>query len=427
MNNKFNFEKMKEMMELEVTSKSLKDNLDNILKAMVDLPSRALKIIVEFKELNNDEFKQVTDCVKKYEGEAEYNIVGTMDIEYQGAEDKNRNGRSEFIYMYTEDFDTPVLLIDSLNKRFIIHTEEIYMNNLDKIKEDITQTSLVGNNVVNCIIDPVKEILGEDHPILKRMNTYYYTEIQGQLNESWNPCEATAEKCIELDLSYSLKIGKKDVDISFDDMACYMSLLSNLDLLSVYQAERGVKQVSDTLRYNLMKLSMTESLPVDSILRDHKLLREVKKRTLKALVSEYIAKNELIEEKGLPSSDDSYSIADFINEYNRIYNLCITSLFLELDIEPNVTGFKSSERVLEIFKICKEMYIDFINKLLSIDINTLTKDGGFASVYHYLRQKASMFKYEAAKSMHSEISELLEQFQSREDSDKIESGEIKLS
>lgn len=420
----FNLERMKEFMELEVTSKSLRENFDDILKAIVDLPSRALKILVKFKELSDEEFKQVIDCIKKYSEDAEYSVVGVINTDYIDTS-LGIKGKSEFIHIYTENFEAPVLLIDSLNKRMVIQIEELYIKDLEEIKKDITQTDLVSDNIVSCIREPIRETLGEDSPLLKKIDTYGDTKIEGQINESWNPSEITAVRCKDLDIYYGMKPNKED--IPFDDMAYYMSILSNLDILSVYQAEKGVKQVTDTLKYNLMKLSFEESLPVSAILRDHKLLRELKYRTIKAMVSEQIYKNELIEEKGLPASEDGYSVAEFINEYNRYYNLCLTTTYFELNIEPNLNGFKNSKRVREIFNMCKEMYIDFIQRLVDIDMHALMKDGGFASVYHYTRQKASLAKAIAARAMHSELSEMLEKLKSNEETNKIESGEIKLS
>ena len=420
----FNLESMKKMMGLEVTSKSLKDNFDDILKAMVDLPSRGLKIIVKFKDLSDEEFKQVIDCIKKYNDDADYTIVGVMDIDYKDMTSGTK-GKSEFIYMYTENYITPVILVDSLNKTLYIQKEELFISDLDEIKKDITQTDLVSENIVTCIKEPVREILGEDHPILKKVERYSNVEIEGQINQSWNPCETTAVRCRDLDLYYGMKPNKEDV--IFDDMTYYMSIFGNLDIISVYQSEKGIRQVADTLKYCLMKLSSDESLPISSVLRDHNLLRELKRRTIKDLISEWISKNKLIEENGLPSSEEGYTIGDFINEYNRHFNLCLTVLYLDLNIEPNVNGFKNSERVLAIFNMCKEMYLDFIKRLYDMDIDVLLKDGGFALLYHYTRQKVSMSKYMVAKSMHADISELLEKMKSAEDSEKIESGEIKLN
>lgn len=420
----FNLESMKKMMGLEVTSKSLRDNFDDILRTMVDLPSRGLKIIVKFKELSDEEFKQVIDCIKKYDSDADYSVVGVMDIDFKDMINGTK-GKSEFVYMYTENYVTPVILVDSLNKSLYIQKEELFISDLDEIKKDITQTDLVSENIVTCIKEPIKEILGEDHPILKKVERYSNVEIEGQINQSWNPCETTSVRCKDLDIYYGMKPNEED--IVSDDMAYYMSILSNLDIISVYQAEKGVKQVADTLRYCLMKLSSDESLPISSILRDHKLLRELKCRTIISLLSETISKNELIEKNGLPSSEDEYTIGDFINVCNRHFNLCLTTLYLDLNIEPNVNGFKNSERVLAIFNMCKEMYLDFIKRLYNMDIDVLLKDGGFASLYHYTRQKVSMTKYMAAKSMHADLSELLEKWKSTEESEKIESGEIKLN
>ena len=422
MNNKFNFGKMKEMMMLEVNTKSLKDHREDIIKTMVDLPTRGLKLVVDFKKLTSEEFNEVIKCIITHESESEYNIVATTETEYIGT-DNEKSGKTKVLFIYTEDFDIPVIVIDSLNKRMLINIEDLYMGNLEEMKNNISKSSVVNNSMVTYIKEPIENILGKDSPILAKVSTFDDINITGKFNDTWNPLSATCIPCEELDKYYELTRNEND---EIDDFSMIISLLSNMDLMSVYQAEKGVKQVLDGTRYNLMKLSIEESLPIDAVLRDHKLLKELKHRTINGLITETIAKNELIERKNLVDLEQSYKIADFVNENNRNFTLALTTLMIEFNVSPNVNGFRQKDRVLELFNSTKNMYIDFIKNLFDIDINVLLKEG-FNVIHHYARHRVSINKYRAAKEVRSELTEMLEQLTSREESDKIENGEIKLS
>ena len=422
MKNKFDFEKMKEMMGLEVTSESLKGNFDDIIKTMIDLPTRGLKLIISFKNLSSKEFDDVIKCVIANEPDSEYSIVATTETEYIG-NSQELSGKTKVLFIFTEDYEIPVIILDSLNKRMIINIDDLYLKDLDDLKEDISKSEYVNNAIVSIIQEPVKEVLGEDNIILEKVKHFKDVDINGKFNDTWNPLAATTIACKELNTYQEL--NEEDVE-KFDDFSMIMSLLSNMDLLSVYQAEKGVKQVSDGVRYNLMKLSIEESLPVDVILRDKKLLVELKRRTINGLLVETIAKNELIENNDLTEDDRSYTIADFINENNRNFTLCLTVIMIEFNISPNLNGLKNKDRITELFESTKRMYIDFINNLFEIDIKTLLKEG-FYTVHHYGRHKINITKYQAAKQMKSELSEMLERLKSSEDSEKIESGEIKLN
>lgn len=422
MNKKFNFEKMKETMVLEVNTKSIKDHREDIIKTMVDLPTRGLKLVVDFKKLTSEEFDEVIKCIITHESESEYNIVATTETEYIGT-DNEKSGKTKVLFIYTEDFDIPVIVIDSLNKRMLINIEDLYMGNLEEMKNNISKSSVVNNSMVTYIEEPIENILGKDSPILAKVSTFDDINITGKFNDTWNPLSATCIPCEELDKYYELTRNEND---EIDDFSMIISLLSNMDLISVYQAEKGVKQVLDGTRYNLMKLSIEESLPIDAVLRDHKLLKELKHRTINGLITETIAKNELIEKKNLVDLEQSYKIADFVNENNRNFTLALTTLMIEFNVSPNVNGFRQKDRVLELFNSTKNMYIDFIKNLFDTDINVLLKEG-FNVIHHYARHRVSINKYQAAKEVRSELTEMLEQLTSREESDKIENGEIKLS
>lgn len=422
MKNKLDFGKMKEMMALEVNSKSLKDNREDIVKTMVELPTRGLKLIVDFKRLTTEEFDEVIKCIITHESESEYNIVATTKTEYIGT-DNEKSGETKVLFIYTADFDVPVVVIDSLNKRLLINIEDLYMRKLKDMKTNISKSSVVNNIMVTFIKEPIENILGEDSPILEKVNTFGDIGITGRFNDTWNPLAATCTPCEELDKYYELTRDKND---EIDDFSMIISMLSSMDLMSVYQAEKGVRQVSDGIRYNLMKLSMEESLPVDVILRDHKLLKELKRRTLNGLISETIAKSQLVERAGLDAIDQSYKISDFVNENNRNFTLCLTALMIEFDVEPNVNGFNQQDRVLELFNSTKRMYLDFINKLLDIDLNDLLKDG-FNTIYHYTRHKVAISKYQAAKEARSELMDMLDRLKSSDEVEDIENGKIKLS
>ena len=422
MKNKLDFGKMKEMMALEVNSKSLKDNREDIINTMVNLSTRGLKLVLGFKRLTSEEFDEVIRCIIEHGDESEYNIVAVTKTDYIGT-DSGKSGETKVLFIYTTDFDIPVVVIDSLNKRMLINVDNLYMGNLEEMKNNISKSEFVKDIMVSVIREPLSEVLGEDNPILEKVNTFGDIDITGRFNDTWNPLSATTTPCGELDEYYELDKYKK---YEIDDFSMIMSLLSSMDLMSVYQAEKGVRQVSDGIRYNLMKLSMEESLPIDAILRDHKLLKELKRRTLNGLISETIAKSQLAEREGLDAIDQSYKISDFVNENNRNFTLCLTALMIEFDVEPNVNGFSQQDRVLELFNSTKRMYLDFIDKLLDIDLNDLLKDG-FNTVYHYTRHKVAISKYQAAKEVRSELMDMLDRLKSDDEVEDIENGKIKLS
>lgn len=422
MKNKLDFGKMKEMMALEVNSKSLKDNREDIINTMVNLSTRGLKLIIDFKKLTSEEFDEVIRCIIEHESESEYNIVATTKTEYIGT-DSEKSGETKVLFIYTADFDVPVVVIDSLNKRMLINIEDLYMEKLEDMKTNVSKSSIVNNTMVTFIKEPIENILGEDSPILEKVNTFGDIDITGRFNDTWNPLVATCIPCEELDKYYELTRDKND---EIDDFSMIISILSNMDLMSVYQAEKGVKQILDGVRYNLMKLSMEESLPINAVLRDQTLLAKLKRRTLNGLITETIAKSELIERKGLVGLDDRYKISDFINENNRNFTLVLTALMIEFNITPNVNGFRQKDRVLELFESTKRMYLDFINNLFDIDVNVLLKEG-FNLIYHYARHRISINKYQAAKEVRSELTELLEGLKSSEEAEDIENGKIKLS
>ena len=422
MNEKFDFEKMKEMIALEVNTKSLKDHREDIIKTMVDLPTRGLKLVVDFKKLTSEEFDEVIKCIITHESESEYNIVATTETEYIGT-DNEKSGKTKVLFIYTEDFDIPVIVIDSLNKRMLINVEDLYMGNLDEMKNNISESSIVNNSMVTYIKEPIENILGKDSPILEKVSTFGDINITGKFNDTWNPLSATCIPCEELDKYYELTRDKND---EIDDFSMIISMLSSMDLMSVYQAEKGVRQVLDGTRYNLSKLSIEESLPIDAVLRDHKLLRELKRRTISGLITETIDKNELIERKNLVDLEQSYKIADFINENNRNLTLALTALMIEFNVTPNVNEFRQKDRVLELFNSTKNMYIDFIKNLFDIDIDVLLKEG-FNVIHHYARHRISINKYQAAKEARSELTEILERLKSNEEVDDIENGKIKFS
>ena len=422
MKNKLDFGKMKEMMVLEVNSKSLKDNREDIINTMVNLSTRGLKLVLGFKRLTSEEFDEVIRCIIEHGDESEYNIVAVTKTDYIGT-DSEKSGETKVLFIYTTDFDVPVVVIDSLNKRLLINVDNLYMGNLEDMKNNISKSEFVKDIMVSVIREPLVDVLGEDNPILEKVNTFGDIDITGRFNDTWNPLSATTTPCGELDEYYELDKYKK---YEIDDFSMIMSLLSSMDLMSVYQAEKGVRQVSDGIRYNLMKLSMEESLPVDTILRDHKLLKELKRRTLNGLISETIAKSQLVERTGLDAIDQSYKISDFVNENNRNFTLCLTALMIEFNVEPNVNGFSQQDRVLELFNSTKRMYLDFIDKLLDIDVNDLLKDG-FNTIYHYTRHKVAISKYQAAKEVRSELMDMLDRLKSSDEVEDIENGKIKLS
>lgn len=422
MKNKLDFGKMKEMMALEVNSKSLKDNREDIINTMVNLSTRGLKLVLGFKRLTSEEFDEVIRCIIEHGDESEYNIVAVTKTDYIGT-DSEKSGETKVLFIYTTDFDIPVVVIDSLNKRMLINVDNLYMGNLEEMKNNISKSEFIKDIMVSVIREPLSDVLGEDNPILEKVNTFGDIDITGRFNDTWNPLSATTTPCGELDEYYELDKYKK---YEIDDFSIIMSLLSSMDLMSVYQAEKGVRQVSDGIRYNLMKLSMEESLPIDAILRDHKLLKELKRRTLNGLISETIAKSQLVEREGLDAIDQSYKISDFVNENNRNFTLCLTALMIEFDVEPNVNGFSQQDRVLELFNSTKRMYLDFIDKLLDIDLNDLLKDG-FNTIYHYTRHKVAISKYQAAKEVRSELMDMLDRLKSSDEVEDIENGKIKLS
>ena len=99
MKNKLDFGKMKEMIALEVNSKSLKDNREDIINTMVNLSTRGLKLIIDFKKLTSEEFDEVIRCIIEHESESEYNIVATTKTEYIGT-DSEKSGETKVVYLH---------------------------------------------------------------------------------------------------------------------------------------------------------------------------------------------------------------------------------------------------------------------------------------------------------------------------------------
>lgn len=400
MKNEIKFEELKNIMRKDVNSKNLIENKDIILQSMVDLPTRCVIVKVRFFDFTDIEFGKIVNAIKEYGRESEYTILSTPD---------------GYIFIATVDYDKPIVCIDIKDKSLHVCANYIYpvefKDDLNNIRE------FIEDDYENIIKEPVEKILGDDDPLYEKVCDFTSnTVLSYKTNPTWDLLEKVSSPNTELDKYCNVEKNW------FDEFTYYITIFSNIDLIGMYQSERIIDKFRKALDINLMLLSNEESLPVSSILRDFRLLKKLKYKTLDFIISKEIQK--LINEEKVGITDDRI-LSNMVNRYTDYFNLVLNCKFIELDIKPNLNGFRRMKKISKIYDTCLKEYRLFIT--VNLDTYDNWEKYGLLWLYIVNEQDIEINKAAAISSLKSNVDDLMARLNSRFEERQIEDGEIKLN